>query len=178
LLAEAGYPDGGFKLLLTYGAGNEAEKSASELYKGELAKLNIDMEIRGMPWDSKWEMGKSSDPDARQDIFMMYWWPDLPSPYSFLYSTFHSEEEVLFNLGYYSNPDFDTMIDEANELTVSDFEKAESMFVDAQEILLNDAASLFIYDREDLWVTASNLKGFKYNPAYPNVVFFHELSFE
>ncbi len=37
LLTQAGYPDGGFKLLLTYSAGNEAEKSTAELYKAELA---------------------------------------------------------------------------------------------------------------------------------------------
>jgi len=178
LLAEAGYPDGGFSVLLTYTAGNEAEKSSAELYKANLAELNIDMEIRGMPWDSQWELAKSTDPDARQDIFMMYWWPDLPSPYSFLFSTFHSEEEPFFNLAYYSNPEFDDMINTANELTATDFETAEQMFVDAQEILLEDAASLFIYDRQDVWVTVKDLQGFKFNPAYPTVVFFHDLSME
>lgn len=176
LLEEAGVASG-FKLLLTYTAGNEAEKSTAELYKSELTKLNIDLEIRGMPWDSQWELSKG-DPETRQDIFVMYWWPDLPSPYSFLYSTFHSEEEPLFNLGYYNNPTFDQTIDEANELTSSDFAKAESMFVDAQKMLLDDAASLFIYDRQDIWVTVPNLKGFKFNPAYPTVVFFHDLTLE
>ncbi|MHC1770128.1 MAG: ABC transporter substrate-binding protein [Flexilinea sp.] len=176
LLEEAGVTSG-LKLLLTYTAGNEAEKSMAELYKSELAKLNIDLEIRGMPWDSQWELSKG-DPETRQDIFVMYWWPDLPSPYSFLYSTFHSEEEPLFNLAYYNNPTFDQTIDDANELTSADFAKAESMFVDAQKMLLDDAASLFIYDRQDIWVTVPNLKGFKFNPAYPTVVFFHDLTLE
>jgi len=109
---------------------------------------------------------------------MMYWWPDLPSPYSFLYSTFHSEEEVLFNLSYYYVPEFDAMIDEANELTSTDLAKAESMFVDAQKMLLEDAASMFIYDQQDLWITVSNLKGFTYNPAYPTTMFFHNMYLE
>ena len=178
LLAEAGYADGGFKLLLTYLAGDEAEKNSAELYKSELAKLNIELEIRSMPWDSQWELAKASDLESRQDIFMMYWWPDLPSPYSFLYSTFHSEEEVLFNLSYYYVPEFDAMIDEANELTSTDLAKAESMFVDAQKMLLEDAASLFIYDQQDLWITVSNLKGFTYNPAYPTTMFFHNMYLE
>lgn len=177
LLEKAGYGQGGFKLLLTYTAGNEAEKSAAELYKAELAKLNIDLEIRGMPWDSQWELAKG-DPQNRQDIFVMYWWPDLPSPYSMLYSTFHSEEEPLFNLAYHNNPEFDRLIDEANEITSTDFAKADQMFIDAQRILLEDAVSLFIYDREDVWVTVKNLKGFQFNPAYPTVVFFHQLTLE
>ena len=49
------------------------------------------------------------------------------------------------------------------------------MFVDAQKMLLDDAASLFIYDRQDVWVTVSNLEGFKFNPAYPTVMFFHDM---
>lgn len=178
LLAEAGYPDGGLKLLLTYTAGNETEKSTAELYKSELAKLNIDLEIRSMPWDSQWELSKSTDLNARQDIFMMYWWPDLPSPYSFLYSTFHTEEEPLFNLAYYYNEEFDTLIDTANELSASDQAAAEQMFIDAQELLMNDAATLFIYDRQDVWITVSNLQGFKFNPVYPTTVFFHDLYLE
>ncbi len=178
LLSEAGYPDGGLNLLLTYTAGNEAEKSSAELYKANLAKLNIDLEIRSMPWDSQWELAKGSDPDSRQDIFMMYWWPDLPSPYSFLFSTFHSEDEPFFNLAYYYNPEFDDLIDTANELTATDFDTAEEMFVDSQRMLLEDAASLFIYDRQDVWVTVKDLQGFKFNPAYPTVVFFHDLYME
>ena len=50
LLAQAGIPNGGFKLLLTYMSGDEAEKKTAELYKAELAKLNIEIGIRGMPW--------------------------------------------------------------------------------------------------------------------------------
>jgi peptide/nickel transport system substrate-binding protein len=174
LLVDAGIP-AGQKLLLTYTAGNETEKSTAELYKAELTKLNVDLEIRSMPWDSQWELAKNPDPLARQDIFVMYWWPDLPSPYSFLYSTFHTEQEPLFNLAYYYNADFDALIDQANELSATDIAKAEQMFVDAQKILLDDAATLFIYDRQDIWVTAANLQGFKFNPAYPTVMFFHDM---
>ena len=61
LLAEAGVA-AGQKLLLTYTAGNETEKSTAELYKSELAKLSIDLEIRSMPWDSQWELAKNPDP--------------------------------------------------------------------------------------------------------------------
>lgn len=174
LLEEAGYADGGFDMLLTYTAGNETEKSTAELYKSELAKLNINLEIRSMPWDSQWELAKSPNPDDRQDIILFYWWPDLPSPYSFLFSTFHSEEEILFNLSYYYNPEFDALIDEANMKTASDYETAEAMFIEAQEILLEDAVSLFIYDRQDVWPVNSKLEGFKFNPAYPTTVFFYE----
>ncbi len=174
LLEEAG-AGSDLSLVLTYTAGNEAEKSTAELYKSELAKLGVNLDIRGMPWDSQWEMALG-DPSQRQDILMMYWWPDLPSPYSFLYSTFHSEDEPLFNLAYYKNPEFDQLIDGGNEMTSSDIEAAKQMFIDAQKMLLDDAASIFMYDRQDIWVTYKTIQGFKFNPAYPTVVFFHELT--
>ena len=52
------------------------------------------------------------------------------------------------------------------------------MFIDAQKILMEDAATLFIYDRQDVWITVSNLQGFKFNPVYPTTVFFHDLYLE
>ena len=82
LLARAGYPDGGLELLLTYMAGDEAEKKAAELFKAELAKIGINLEIRSMPWESQWELSRNPDPQKRQDLLIMYWWPDYASPYT------------------------------------------------------------------------------------------------
>ncbi len=84
-------------MLLTYTAGNEAEKSTAELYKSELAKI-ISI-LRSVVCRGTAVGAAKGALESRQDIFVMYWWPDLPSPYSFLYSTFHSEEEPLFNWG-------------------------------------------------------------------------------
>ncbi|MGI6425684.1 MAG: ABC transporter substrate-binding protein [Tepidanaerobacteraceae bacterium] len=175
LLAEAGYPNGGFNLLLTYAAGDEAQKKTAELYKSELAKLNIDLEIRGMPWESQWDMGMDPDPNKRQDIYVMYWWPDLASPYSYLYNIFHSQDEILFDLAYWKNPEFDNLIDEANIQSGIDIEKSEEMFVKAQEIMVEEAPAIFAYDKQYIKIYNKDIKGYVDNPAFPNVVFFYEL---
>jgi peptide/nickel transport system substrate-binding protein len=177
LLAEAGYPDGGFDLLYTYATGDLDEQQAAELWKAELAKLGINLEVQGMSWEAQWDLGKSA-PQNAQDIFVMYWWPDYISPYTFLYSMFHSEDEILFNLSYYRNPDYDELIDTANEISGSDIEKAAEMFIQAQEILVEDAAAVFFYDVSNTHLTRSNIKGFVDNPAYPHVVFVYDLSRE
>ncbi len=174
LLARAGYPNGGFKLLLTYMSGDEAEKKAVELYKAELAKLNINLEVRGMPWESQWELAKSKDPNQRQDILVMYWWVDYASPYSWLRSIFHSEEDILFNLNYYKNPAFDKLIDEANARSGIDRAGAEKMFIDAQKILVEDAPAIFAYDKKYVWIYNKHFKGLKSNAAYPNTIFFYD----
>lgn len=174
LLAEAGYANGGFKMLTIYSAGDEAEKKACELYKSELAKLNIELEIRAMPWSSRWELAKSSDPKDRQDMFAMYWWPDFASPYSWVFNLFHSEDTINYNLSYMKNPAFDKMIDHANELSGVDRSEAEKEYIESQKLLIDEAAAIFAYDKKDVIVTSRSFKGFKDNPIYPNVVFFYD----
>jgi len=175
LLDEAGYGDGGFSLLFTYATGDLDEQQVGEVWKAELAKLNIDMEVQGLNWEAQWDLAKS-DPAKAQDIFVMYWWPDIVSPYSFLYSMFHSEDEPLFNLCYYKNPDYDKLIDDANVISGTDRAKAEQMFIDAQKMLIDDAVSLFFYDVANIHIARSDIQGYVDNPAYPHVVFAYELS--
>lgn len=174
LLSEAGYADGGFKLVLTYMSGDEAEKRAAELYKAELAKLNIELEIRGMPWEAEWEQAKSPDPHKRQDIFTFYWWPDVASPFTYLFNLFHTQQEILFNLAYWENEEFDKLVDKAAELSGVDRAKAEELFIQAQEILVKEAPALFVYDKQYVRLLRKSFKGYKDNPAYPHVVFFYD----
>jgi len=175
LLTEAGFPDGGFKLLMTYSSGDLDEQQLGELWKAELAKLGIELEVQGMNWEAQWDLSKS-DPLQAQDIFVMYWWPDYVSPFSFLYSMFHSEESILFNLGYYSNQEFDKLVEDGDVMTGVDKEKAAEMFIQAQQILLDDGVSLFFYDVKNIHVARVDIKGFVDNPAYPHVVFVYQLS--
>jgi peptide/nickel transport system substrate-binding protein len=175
LLTQAGYPNGGFNLLMTYESGDFDEQQLGEVWKAELAKLGITLEVRGLNWDAQWDLARS-DPQKAQDIFVMYWWVDYVSPYSFLYSMFHSEDEILFNLGYYRNPNFDTMVDEANTLSASDRPKATQLFIDAQKILIDDAASLFYYDVTPVHLMRKGIEGYVDNPAYPHTVFVYQLT--
>lgn len=174
LLDEAGVKDGELNLLLTYMSGDEAEKKSAELYKGELSKIGVNLEIRSMPWESQWEMARGTDVSSQQDIFFMYWWNDLATPYSYLYSLFHSEEDPLYNLAYYSNPKFDEMIDDAQAETAIDIVKAEKEFIDSQELLMEDNPAIFMYDKNIAWVESQTLKGHVDNPSYPFVVFFYD----
>ncbi|NPV69333.1 MAG: ABC transporter substrate-binding protein [Firmicutes bacterium] len=174
LLAKAGYPNGGFKIVLTYVGGDEKERQVAELMKSELAKLNIQMDIRGMPWDAQWEMGKAKQPKDRQDIFLFYWWPDLADPYSFLNAVFHSEKEIVFNLSYYKSREFDRLIDEANSVAGADRAKAISLYSQAQKTLIEDAPAAWVADLQYVRPKIANLKGVRDNPAYPHVLFFYD----
>ena len=174
LLRKAGYPNGGFKIMLTYAQGDDAEKKVAEILKAEWEKLGIELEIRPMNWEQQWALAKS-DPQKAQDILVMYWWPTYLTPYDFLFNMFHSEKEINFNLCYYSNSEFDKLIDKAVQLEGVDPDLASSLYKRAEEILMDDAPSIFFYCPDAIYVIHKSIGGFKANPGYPQTVYFYDL---
>ena len=49
------------------------------------------------------------------------------------------------------------------------------MFSQAQQMLIDDAAAIFIVDLPDIHVIRSDIAGYVNNPAYPHVVFWYDL---
>lgn len=174
LLTEAGYPDGGFKMEIAYISGVEDRKKTAELYKAELEKLGIEVEIIGMPWDQMWERAKSTNPEDRQDWLSIAWWPDVVTPASWFMSLYHTEENVFFNLGYYSNPELDRIIEEADVLSGTDREAATALYQQAGRIVSEEAVSTFVTDGKSIYTIRNNLKNFSEDPAYPYVLFFYD----
>ena len=94
---------------------------------------------------------------------------------SWLFSQYATEwEDILFNLSYYSNEDVDNLIFWADEETALNQTLAEELFIEAQEIIIEDCPSLYIYDLTEVYCLSSTFLGFEYNPSYGNVVFFYE----
>jgi peptide/nickel transport system substrate-binding protein len=175
LLEKAGYKPGDIKLLLTYKSGDENQRKTAELMKAEMQKIGVELEIRGMPWDAQWEMSKSPDPKNRQDIYMMYWWPDYADPYTWMNALYHTEDVIVFNLGYWENSDYDKLVEDANAIAGVDRNKAVEKYSEAQKILIDEAPAIFLYDQSFAWIKRAEIKGFYSNPVYTNVVFFYDL---
>jgi peptide/nickel transport system substrate-binding protein len=181
LLEEAGYPNGtGLKpLVLTYNSGDEDERRFAEIYQAELAKIGVQLQIQALTWTA--QMAKAAGPpEGRQDIFLFYWWPDYPDPYSWLRSMFHSvpPDQIVFECAYYNNSYYDQLIDEAYALTGINKIEAHEMYVEAQRILIDDAVALFIYDWTYVRPRRAELKGYVDNPAYPNAYNLYDMYIE
>ena len=175
LLVEAGYPDGGFDLEVTY-VDVPGEVWAIELWAFPLAELGIELKPQIMTFDSLWELAKSADPSSAQDVAVFLWWATYVDPYDWLQSLFHCEEEPLFNLTYWCNEEYDALIDEAHIVSGWDRSTAEAQYIAAQEILLDQSPALFLFDMPSIWVVSSDIDGFVVNPAYQGVVFYHDLT--
>ena len=174
-LKQSGVNPADCKFEVTFTSGSEAYRSAMQIYRANLKKLGIELNIREMTWDNVWERSKNKKPEDRQDLLLMNWWPDYPSPLSWFYSLARSEDGIVFNLSYIKDPKLDAMIDEADAKTATDRAAAERLFMDAQRELADKAYFLYMFDRADAWVVSNKATGFTSNPAYATVVFFYDL---
>ncbi|GAA4565283.1 ABC transporter substrate-binding protein [Planotetraspora kaengkrachanensis] len=178
LLQQAGYGPGGkqLELTLTYAQGDDDEQVLVEQLTQTLAQLNVHVNALAMQWNPQWDQGKSKDLTKRQDIFVMYWWPDYADAYSWFLNVFHSGEPVSFNLTYLKSKALDNQIDKLPSLVATDRSAAEKAYFELQRTLIDQNAVVAVpwvsnYQRAYL----GNVQGYTDNPAYPNVVFVHDL---
>jgi uncharacterized protein (TIGR03086 family) len=143
LLVEAGYPDGGFNLRLTYASENQNEERFAPLIKDAFAEIGVEVEIQAIQFSQQWEEAKA-DPATAQDIFLLLYWPTYSDAGSDnLWSMFHSSEAPFFNLSYWVNEEFDSTLDEAIALTVTDPAQSQQLYNDAMTLLVDEAPGLF-----------------------------------
>ncbi|GLZ08395.1 peptide ABC transporter substrate-binding protein [Actinomadura sp. NBRC 104412] len=178
LLNEAGYGPGkkALTLDLTYAQGDDNQQTFVTLLSSALKQLNVTLQAKPMQWDAQWSRGKSNDPDERQDIFVMYWFPDYPDAYSWFLNLFRSADPVAFNLTYLDDPKIDGLIDKLPQTTAMDRAAASRSYESLQRTLLVDqavAAPLYVQQYQRAY--QAEIDGYTDNPAYPNVVFVHNL---
>ena len=174
LLEQAGYPGGGFSLVLTHAAENLSEERFAPVIKDALADIGIELEIRPMLWAQQWELAKG-DPAEAQDMFLLLWWPTISDGYDNLTSMFQCEESPFFSLAYYCSEEYDALTSEALALTGTDPEAAQEKYIEAMNILVEDSPSLFLYDTRVFRPVPAYLGGYEYNANYPFSTFFYPI---
>jgi len=172
LLTEAGHPDGGFSLLLTWFSGASLQEKCAILWQTNLNELGIDLQIQEMAWEAMWElaMGDPTQPSV-QDIGAAIWWPTYVTPYDYLLAQYHCEDSPVFNWSYYCNPELDNLMDTAFTLEATDPAQAEALYTQASQMILDEVLSLFIADEKQNVVLGSDIEGFHFNPAYTGARF-------
>ena len=175
-LDKSGIDPSSVKLTVTYSTGDDTYASALQLYQVNLRQLGIDLELKSMEWDQQWAQAQNTDPANRQDLFLFIWWPDYADPASWFQSVLHSEDEIVYNLSYVSDPKLDALIDEAVELTATDRDEAEARYIEAQQILADEAYYLNLYDQVHNYVVTNTVDGVAENPAYSYTVDYYQVT--
>jgi len=172
LLAEAGYEGGGFDLRLTYAAENDTEAAFAPLIKDSFEQIGVNVTLEAIAFNQQWEEAKS-DPANAQDMFLLLYWPTYSDAGSDnLWSMFYYTEKPFFNLSYWNNPDFNALVDEAIGATVTDPATSQAKYVEAMNLLVDEAPGLFFFDTKAVFIIPNHIKGFQYNLNYPFVQYF------
>jgi peptide/nickel transport system substrate-binding protein len=177
LLHSAGYGPGKkpLNLTLTYTQGDSNEQVVATLIKSSLAKLNINVSVHSLAWETQWSKGKSAKASQHQDIFLEYWWPDYADPYSWFINLLATEKQPYFNLSYYSNNALDKQINQVESLVATSPSQGAQLYRTMQVETLDQAPIAYLYNQNYQYAMTNDFSGLKVNPAYPNVIFTYNL---
>jgi peptide/nickel transport system substrate-binding protein len=145
LMAEAGYPGGkGLPEITLWHNRDQRHRLIGECIQYYLGEIGIRLKLKNVEWAAYLEACE----EGRPVLYRMGWVADYPDADNFLYILLHSSQAgSAGNYARYSNPAFDRLVAEAQ--TLSDPEKRIQLYQQAEEIIVNDAAWLFVYyDRE------------------------------
>jgi oligopeptide transport system substrate-binding protein len=167
LLAEAGYPDGkGFpkiKIELNSG-GTKHTRIVVEIQKQLRNILNINVDFEVVTQKQKLEDAKF----GRTQLVRSSWIADYPSPETFLYVLYGGSlpadltQETFPNTSRYKNPRFDSLYIAGR--TAKTKEEAYDYFMQAEQLMMNDAPIIMLWYAEDYRLIKSNVHNLLANP--------------
>jgi peptide/nickel transport system substrate-binding protein len=169
-LGKSGVDPAGVSLDLTYISGLDADTNFTQLFQVNLKKLGIELNLQSMEWDAQWDKARNNDPNSRQDIFIMQWWPDYASPSSWFDTLVRSEDEIVYNLSYIKDAELDAMIGEAGMNVVTDRDRAEKIYIDIQKRIIDECFFIFAYDSAQTYALSPGISGVHENPAYATAI--------
>lgn len=170
LLAEAGYPSGeGLEELVLHVSGTgEAPDRDAVAVMDQLGRIGVRVRLKLQPWPLHLE--SLDRHEAR--FFTLGWVADYPDAENFL-ALFHSRNFAPDgpNATFYSNPEFDRLLDEAVRV-MDDDERAE-LYRQAAAVVIDDCPWLFTTYAETIQLQQRRVQGFPVNPLglffYKNV---------
>jgi peptide/nickel transport system substrate-binding protein len=175
LLAQAEWQEG-FPMEITFDSDNEFQAAFVPLLRDSYGQIGVDVTLTPMPFDQQWERAQG-DPANRQDMFLAVYWPTYSDAGSDnLYSLFSSMDGGgFFNLSYWSNAQYDALIDEASTLSATDRATAQARYVEAMQLLVDEAPGVFLFDSKFVIPFPNRIAGYEYNLNYPFAHFFYPL---
>lgn len=153
LLEEAGHADG-FDITLMVHDDNPERMDMAVFLQESLAELNINVNVEQL------ELGAFLDVTANgeHDMFVLGWFNFTGDPDNGLAPLFHSDN--LGNSGnrsFFENDELDSLLDEGRQ--VSDENERQEIYEEAQQILIDEAAAIYVRYGENLHASSANVEG-------------------
>ncbi len=156
LLAEAGYPDGGFKLRL-YTNENPTRMRIAEILQHEAQQVGITVEVIIEEWGAYLTRIQETDD---YDIFILGWSGQL-DPDRAMIRQFHTDGSN--NYTGYSNERLDYLLDYGRTVP-PDSQESLDIYNEAQEIVVRDVPYGFINFSEEVGIHHPYIKNWSVHP--------------
>lgn len=170
LLVASGLPKEQWKLSVSYIATSEEYKNSLLVFKSNLEQIGVSLELRPGPWGKIWDEAKQLE--TAPNMISMTWWPSYGTPSDWLVGMFRKEKPTVFNLSHYDNPQFDTLVNAGLLEEGRNRPRAIEKYAEAQQLLIDDAAAIFVADLKGRVIHRKSVKGVALNPAYDAVQFY------
>ena len=158
LLAEAGYPDGFEMEWLPTTAYGETVRSAQVL-QAQLSAIGITSTINAPEWAEWLEL----EGNFMYDAYICNW-NALKDADQYFY--LQHRTGLVFNFTGYSNEQFDALVDEGR--SVAGFDERYAIYEQANQILVDEAPYVFMYNKQEIRAYNSNVHGFVVRPDQAN----------
>ncbi len=138
------------------GYGNDIPAYLGAIIQDWQLNLGVEVQVRQLEPDAfLYHLQEEKD-----GMFATGWIADYPDPHNFLDTLFHSGSD--YNYSAYDNPALDALLDRA---AVEQDESARfAMYREAEQIVLNDAPCLPLWNGRNYILTKPYVKGYALNP--------------
>jgi peptide/nickel transport system substrate-binding protein len=169
LLKEAGY-DQGLTLTLIYSERRATWEQIAVILQSNFADIGVELKLEMMANPALRDRVANKD----YDLCLGAWSPDFGDPYMFANLWFDSQfGGMAGNRSYYADPEVDRLLRRAAEST--DPEERLKLYTRVQDIVIGDAAYLYLYQLKALVPMRKNVKGFVFNPMLESMYNFETM---
>lgn len=149
-LAASGFADG-FEMEYVYVTGLTEEELFGLILLEKAAELGITVNMLPMVWPDM--VARATTAETAPSAMAVYSGTDYLDPDNFLWQAYHSSQAGFWAAAsHYTNPAFDTLLEDARADTNQENRKA--LYDEAQLMLVNDAVEIFVYTEieSEIWV--------------------------
>ncbi|MFN8473019.1 MAG: ABC transporter substrate-binding protein [Anaerolineae bacterium] len=169
LLAEAGYPNGGFDLEYVAVQGDPPEKGAGLILQEGLKELGINLKVVEQTWPTMVGRMQSTDKSQLMDMYGYYRFPPYADADAYFFGPFHTSQQIKgYNGTFYGNAETDALMQKGR--TTTDPAEREKIYKQLQQRLLDDTAALFVANPTSIVAYRNNVNGYKYTPGWNQTI--------
>jgi peptide/nickel transport system substrate-binding protein len=140
-------------------ANTPAYMKMGEIVQDQLTKAGLDVKIQTMEWGTFLDVSKK----GKYDITFLGWSNSTGDGSELLYPNLHSDNAGSSNVTFYSNPEFDKLVEESRNTV--DQDKRKQFLTEANKLAVKDAPWIVMDHGVVTGATDKSVKGLQIDPT-------------